>query len=171
MPFRFIKDISTNINSGKPWTVQSQNDIVIFFQPMVIKSPMAHWGGWDLLWSHRRNGQLCMYTSTWAPSQYQDRLIFNMGIAIPGKTVSLIETAPRSLPKVIESCTESCMGIKAVIQTADDLWQMICHWHSEHHGDTCYHTNSRWIKNAWSECMEDYYNHELSILLVDRMCK
>ena len=41
--------------------------------------------------------------ATWAPSQYKDRLIyvwplgrliFNMGIAIPGKTVFLIETAP-----------------------------------------------------------------------------
>ena len=29
------------------------------------------------------------------------RLIFNMGIAIPGKTVFLIETAPRGFPSVI----------------------------------------------------------------------
>ena len=28
------------------------------------------------------------------------RLIFNMGIAIPGKTVFLIETAPRSLEEI-----------------------------------------------------------------------
>ena len=28
------------------------------------------------------------------------RLIFNMGIAIPGKTVFLIETAPRICPRV-----------------------------------------------------------------------
>ena len=30
------------------------------------------------------------------------RLIFNMGIAIPGKTVFLIETAPKSLVIAIE---------------------------------------------------------------------
>ena len=49
------------------------------------------------------------FAGAWAPSQYKDlrmvismlkirrplgRLIFNMGIAIPGKTVFLIETAP-----------------------------------------------------------------------------
>ena len=32
------------------------------------------------------------------------RLIFNMGIAIPGKTVFLIETAPRYLFFVLDAC-------------------------------------------------------------------
>ena len=32
------------------------------------------------------------------------RLIFNMGIAIPGKTVFLIETAPRSSYQIVHKC-------------------------------------------------------------------
>ena len=34
------------------------------------------------------------------------RLIFNMGIAIPGKTVFLIETAPRISSKIMENLIE-----------------------------------------------------------------
>ena len=37
------------------------------------------------------------------------RLIFNMGIAIPGKTVFLIETAPRA-PRYWPFCEESISG-------------------------------------------------------------
>ena len=36
------------------------------------------------------------------------RLIFNMGIAIPSKTVFLIETAPRSFSKVFNLRAEAC---------------------------------------------------------------
>ena len=39
------------------------------------------------------------------------RLVFNMGIAIPGKTVFLIETAPRLLTFAVKPCafyTDSC---------------------------------------------------------------
>ena len=36
------------------------------------------------------------------------RLIFNMGIAIPGKTVFLIETAPRLFTEANEKCVLIC---------------------------------------------------------------
>ena len=63
----------------------------------------------------------------WAPSQYKDclimaismlkirrplgRLIFNMGIAIPGKTVLLIETAPWYPGHAIEIFLTDCSGL------------------------------------------------------------
>ena len=42
------------------------------------------------------------------------RLIFNMGIAIPGKTVFLIETAPRWLGVLLESLDFQCNCLDAV---------------------------------------------------------
>ena len=65
---------------------------------------------WEGVWLSRFNS-LWPDDAIWTPSQYKDRLIyvwlsmlkirrplgrliFNMGIAIPGKTVFLIETAP-----------------------------------------------------------------------------
>ena len=47
------------------------------------------------------------------------RLIFNMGIAIPGKTVFLIETAPRSPEPQIVRCRSQCdyMGAKKFRET------------------------------------------------------
>ena len=39
------------------------------------------------------------------------RLIFNMGIAIPGKTVFLIETAPRTLPPCWMKDTTYCYDV------------------------------------------------------------
>ena len=43
------------------------------------------------------------------------RLIFNMGIAIPGKTVFLIETAPclQKLTKISSHCSDVIMGMMA----------------------------------------------------------
>ena len=45
------------------------------------------------------------------------RLIFNMGIAIPGKTVFLIETAPESYFCLAESNVESYFKENAVLRT------------------------------------------------------
>ena len=47
------------------------------------------------------------------------RLIFNMGIAIPGKTVFLIETAPRSSTKLSQLLSEACLlsGLSTAMNT------------------------------------------------------
>ena len=42
------------------------------------------------------------------------RLIFNMGIAIPGKTVFLIETAPWWTPKISRSIEEDLQMYRVV---------------------------------------------------------
>ena len=44
------------------------------------------------------------------------RLIFNMGIAIPGKTVFLIETAPRVFLNVLSSIYTLCRGIISFVK-------------------------------------------------------
>ena len=56
------------------------------------------------------------------------RLIFNMGIAIPGKTVFLIETAPWAVP-LITTVTESFHNSTVILDMTDitqyDYDQMI----------------------------------------------
>ena len=44
------------------------------------------------------------------------RLIFNMGIAIPGKTVFLIETAPWVFLNVLSSIYTLCRGIISFVK-------------------------------------------------------
>ena len=63
------------------------------------------------------------------------RLIFNMGIAIPGKTVFLIETAPRSLQKIHPT-------------TMQNLNSQISQWlHISHHN---YYAVEFFVSHHWN---------------------
>ena len=60
------------------------------------------------------------------------RLIFNMGIAIPGKTVFLIETAPRAPAATVLSthpCVSRCLWVNIQMSNDTDIehkvWQVI----------------------------------------------
>ena len=53
------------------------------------------------------------------------RLIFNMGIAIPGKTVFLIETAPWSHTAAVYQCSDHKEAIRRVQLGSLNLWLLL----------------------------------------------
>ena len=72
------------------------------------------------------------------------RLIFNMGIAIPGKTVFLIETAPWSKSIFVSNINSSptnrvecCQSFRNELPLTTCTWQNIA--------DVCTLTNGRWL--------------------------